>query len=89
MRGSMTTNEKIKLLGEGLKNRIDPSLIDFALDYISHSESVLSFETLCDYIADYEVIISKSEYDHILNIARELTLKIDSRYTYINPDKKN
>ncbi|WP_435929264.1 MafI family immunity protein [Dryocola sp. BD613] len=79
-------NEIIKL-GEGLKDRLDPSLIDFTLDYISHSETILAFETLCDYIADYEVKVNKDEYGKIIHIANGLGLAITSRYTYIDPEK--
>ncbi|MFS9435519.1 MafI family immunity protein [Citrobacter sp. C348] len=83
----MDINDKIRSLGEGLKDRLDPSLVDFALDYIGFSESVLAFETLCDHIADYDVVISKDEYTQVLKIANDLGLEIDSRYTYINPEK--
>ena len=37
----MNINEEIIKLGEGLKDRLDPSIIDFALDYINYSESLL------------------------------------------------
>lgn len=84
----MSINSKIRTLGEGLKDRIDASIIDFDLEYIEHSESVLAFETICDHIADYDAIITKDEYNLIINIANELNLKIDNRYLYINPDNK-
>ena len=84
----MDINDKIRSLGEVLKNRLDPSLIDFALDYIECSESVLAFETLCDHIADHDVIISNNDYMQAIEIANELGLKIDNRYTYINPRKR-
>ncbi|CAK6495766.1 hypothetical protein PANNVG_02718 [Pantoea sp. Nvir] len=83
----MDINDKIRSLGEGLKDRLDPSLVDFALEYIGLSENVLEFETLCDYIADYDVVISKDEYTQVIKIASEFGLEIDSRYTYINPEK--
>ncbi|MBU5643709.1 MafI family immunity protein, partial [Citrobacter sp. S46_ASV_140] len=38
----MDINDKIRSLGEGLKDRLDPSLVDFALDYIGFSENVLA-----------------------------------------------
>lgn len=83
----MDINDKIRSLGEGLKGRLDPSLVDFALEYIEFSENVLAFETLCDYVADHDVVISKDEYTQVLKIANDLGLEIDSRYTYINPEK--
>ena len=83
----MDLNEEISKFGEGLKGRLDSSLIDFALDYINYSESILAFETLCDYIADHGVIISADEYGKVIFIANNLGLAIDGRYTYINPEK--
>ncbi|WP_434526585.1 MafI family immunity protein [Photorhabdus asymbiotica] len=83
----MEINDKIRALGERLKDRLDPSLIDFALEYISYSENILAFETLCDHIADYDVAIEEEEYVQIITLAHELGLKIDNRYTYIDPGK--
>lgn len=83
----MDINDEIKSLGEGLKDRLDPSLVDFALEYIGFSENILAFETICDHIADLDVVISKDEYAKILKIANGFGLEIDSRYTYINPER--
>lgn len=83
----MNVNDKIRLFGEGLKDRLDPSLVDFALEYIGFSENVLAFETLCDHIADHDVVISRDEYMQVLKIVNDLGLEIDGRYKYINPDK--
>lgn len=83
----MDINDKIKSLGEGLKDRLDPSLIDFALEYIGFSENILAFETICDHIAEHDIVITKDEYSQILKIANDFGLEIDNRYTYINPEK--
>ena len=83
----MDINDELRYFGEGLKGRLEPSLVDFALDYLAFSEIVLAFETLCDHIADNDVAISKEEYLQVLKISNDLGLKIDSRYTYINPEK--
>ena len=83
----MGINDKIKSLGEGLKDRLDPSLIDFALEYIGFSENILAFEMICDHIADHDVVITKDEYYQIIKIANDFGLEIDNRYTYINPEK--
>ncbi|WEP47981.1 MafI family immunity protein [Cronobacter dublinensis subsp. beijingensis] len=84
----MSINNRIKMLGEGLKDRIDASIIDFDLEYIDHSESILAFETLCDHVADYDVVITQDEYNQVINIANELNLDINNRYLYINPENK-
>lgn len=83
----MNINEQIKAFGEGLKDRIDPSIIDYDLEYIDYSENILAFETLCDHIADYDVLITKDEYNLVIDIATKLCLEINSRYLYINPEK--
>lgn len=83
----MLVNEYIKELGSSIKDRLDPELIDYALDYINYSENVLAFETLCDHIADYEVKLSDDEYKKILNIVNLLHLDLDNRYLYIDPKK--
>ena len=80
---NMDINEKIKTFGEALKNRLDSSLIDFALEYIDFSENVLAFETLCGHIANYQVRISPDEYRQVLDIAG--LLEIDNQYTEIDP----
>jgi hypothetical protein len=79
----MSINNKIKVLGEGLKGRLEPEIVDYDLDYINHSESILAFETLCDHIADYDIVITKDEYEQIVNIVKELNLELDNRYLYI------
>ncbi|KES15476.1 hypothetical protein GASC598I20_004770 [Gilliamella apicola SCGC AB-598-I20] len=83
----MLVNDYIKELGNSIKDRLDPELVDYALDYINHSENVLAFETLCDYIADFDVKISENEYQKVLHIVDLLGLDLDNRYLYINPNK--
>lgn len=83
----MNFNDEIKAFGEGLKDRLEPSLVNFALEYIRFSESILAFETLCDYITDYDIVISKNEYTQLLKISNQLGLGIDSRYIYLNSGK--
>ncbi|EHG7610646.1 MafI family immunity protein [Citrobacter sp. Cs237] len=83
----MGINDEIREFGEGLKDRLEPSLVDFALGYLGFSENILAFETLCDHITDYDVVISKDEYTQVIKIVNYLGLEIVSRYTYINPEK--
>ena len=82
----MSISNKIKVLGEGLKGRLEPEIVDYDLDYINHSESILAFETLCDHIADYDIVITKDEYEQIVHIVKELNLEFDDRYLYIKPE---
>ncbi len=83
----MELNDKIIKLGEELKGRLEPSMVDYALEYIGYSESVLALETLCDYIGDYDVLITFDEYSKILSLVDELGLEVSARYIYINPGK--
>lgn len=80
----MLVNDRIRDLGNSLKDRLDPELVDYDLDYINHSENVLAFEMLCDHIADYDVKINNNEYKKILEIVDLLNLNLDNRYLYIN-----
>ena len=82
----MEINQDIRRLGENLKGRLAPDIVDFDLEYIDHSESILAFETLCDHIADYDVVITSDEYKQIIGIVNKLNLELDDRYLYINPD---
>lgn len=56
--------------------------IDYALDYINHSENVLAFETLCDHIADFDVKISEDEYKKVLHIVVLLGFDLGNRHLY-------
>lgn len=84
----MAIKNKISRLGEGLKDRLDPSIIDYDLEFIENGEIVLALETLCDHIADYEVKITPDEYAQIVCIVNELKLNLNERYQYINPERK-
>lgn len=79
-------NNRIKQLGEQLTDRLDPALVSYALEYIDHSESVLALETLCDFIADGDILITKLEYRHIIDLVRDMNIDMTNRYIYINPD---
>ncbi|WP_272948261.1 MafI family immunity protein [Trabulsiella odontotermitis] len=46
----------------------------------------MAFKTLCDHLADHDVVISKDEYTQLLKMANNLGLKSDNRYTYIDPE---
>ncbi|MCA6223108.1 MafI family immunity protein [Photorhabdus antumapuensis] len=83
----MIINDKIRKFGELLKDRLDPSLVNSALEYIDFSENVLAFETLCDHIGDFDIKITDDEYDQIIDIAKQFDLPIDHRYLYIKPNK--
>ncbi|WP_392551274.1 MafI family immunity protein [Orbus wheelerorum] len=81
----MLVNDRIKQLGNSIKDRLEPELVDYALDYINHSENILAFETLCDHIADFDVKLNDVEYQKVLKIVELLGLDLNNRYLYIKP----
>lgn len=64
--------ERIFKLGNGLKNRLDQGLLDGALDYVNFNEEPLAFEILCEHICEYDVAISKEEYEYAMKLAQEM-----------------
>ncbi|EKT64598.1 MafI family immunity protein [Providencia burhodogranariea] len=83
----MDIKTKISRFGEGLKGRLEPSIIDYDLEYIGNNEIVLAFEMLCDHIANYNVKLRQDEYNQIICIVNELKLDLNERYQYINPER--
>lgn len=81
----MKIDDKIRNLGRKFQNRLNKEIIDSALEYIDFNEPVLAFETLCDHIGDFHILITKEEYQEIFCIAQSLDLEIDERYFTINP----
>lgn len=59
-------------LGNSLKDRLDEKLINSALEYIDFSERGLAFDTLCDYIEDFNIELTGKENLKLLNIIKEL-----------------
>lgn len=68
---------RITQLGKNLEDRLEPSLIEGALDYIQYNEEPLAFEILCDHISEYDVAITSEEYEKIANLAKEMNLDIN------------
>lgn len=57
-------------LGSSLKGQLPNDIVDFSLDYINYNEFGLAFETLCDYIDEFNIQITQYEYKTFLDIAR-------------------
>lgn len=70
-------NIKISQLGKLLEDRLGSNLIDGALDYIQYNEESLAFEILCDHISEYDVTITKNEYELITQLIEEMNLDIN------------
>lgn len=48
----MISNKLLKF-GSKFSDRLDASLIDGAMNYISHGENRLAFEIMCDHLYEY------------------------------------
>ncbi|MFH5067067.1 MafI family immunity protein [Enterobacter cloacae complex sp. 2024EL-00215] len=68
---------RITQLAKGFEDRLDPDLIEGALDYIQYNEEPLAFEILCDHICEYDVAITSEEYERIVNLTKDMNLDID------------
>ncbi len=78
-------DNRIYALGDRFKGRLDQDQLDFSIGYVSHGENTLALETLCDYLCEYNVPISSSEYEEILYINSVFSLKLDERViAYLN-----
>ncbi|EQB4817905.1 TPA: MafI family immunity protein [Citrobacter amalonaticus] len=67
---------KISQLGKLLEDRLDPDLIDGALDYIQYDEEPLAFEILCDHISEYDITLTENEYELITQLIEEMKFDI-------------
>ena len=67
-------DNKIREFGELFKNRLNNDLLQDAIYYVDCNERGLAFETICDHISEYEVPITKKEYDIAISICNELKM---------------
>lgn len=65
-------DKKIKEFGELFKDRLNNELLKDAIYYVDCNERGLAFETICDHISEYNVPITKAEYDIAINICNVL-----------------
>ncbi|MDW8848447.1 MafI family immunity protein [Erwinia sp. MMLR14_017] len=71
-------SEKINQLGKALEDRLNPALVEGALDYIQHNEEPLAFEILCDHISEYDISITSEEYELITSLVEDMRLDINA-----------
>jgi len=69
--------DRILALGRKFKGRLEDGWLDVALDYVDDSEETLAFETLCDYIAEFDIPISTEEYDEIMKLAVDMEIDLN------------
>ena len=46
---------RIREFGKAFEGRLEPFLLEGALDYINFNEEPLAFEILCEHICEYDV----------------------------------
>jgi len=64
--------------GNKFKGRLEDMRLEIALDYIDHNEWGLAFETLCDYLVEYNVSLSAEEYGEMIKLAKDMGLNLDN-----------
>ena len=67
----MRNPEEIREIGNLFRDRLPVDILDDVLGYIDHNEVPLAVETLWDILQDYDVAITKSEYDQLIYLAKE------------------
>lgn len=75
---------RIKRFGKKLEGRLEPFLLEGALDYINFNEELLAFEILCDHICEYDVQLSQAEYDEVMELTKDMGLDtLDGPYKHL------
>jgi len=75
---------RIKEFGQAFEGRLEPFLLEGALDYINFNEEALAFEILCDHICENDVHLSQTEYDEAIALAKDMGLDIlDGPYKHL------
>jgi len=75
---------QIKAFGKAFEGRLEPFLLESALDYIDFNEEPLAFEILCEHICEYDVQLSQTEYDEAIALAKHMGLNVlDGPYKHL------
>jgi len=69
---------RILEFGNKFKGRLEDMRLEVALDYIDYNEWGLAFETLCDYLVEYNVSLSAEEYGEMIKLAKDMGLNLDN-----------
>ena len=77
--------KEVLKLGRKFVDRMDPGLLEAALQYVDFGENALAFETLCDHMCEYDIPISVEEYRTVLKLVAAMELDINGlRYVCLN-----
>lgn len=70
--------DRIFTFWKKFRGRLELTLLQGALDYVTYNEEGLAFEILCDYICDNNIKISDSEYEYAMTLAVDMGFDISS-----------
>lgn len=70
----MSVIDKIDKLGSIFRGRLGDAYLDAALDYLDYNELGLAFETLNDYLVEFDIAINQAEFDLIQELAEEMEM---------------
>ncbi len=69
--------DRIVKFGERFQRRLEPALLQGALDYVGYGEESLAFEILCDHICEYDVSINDEEYAEAIQLALDMGFSLE------------
>jgi hypothetical protein len=69
--------DRIVKFGERFQGRLEPALLQGALDYVGYGEESLAFEILCDHICEYDVSINDEEYAEAIQLALDMGFSLE------------
>jgi len=70
---------RILEFGNKFKGRLDALWLESALDYIDYNEEGLAFDTLYTYLSEYDICLSKEEYDEMIKLAKDMGFDLNCR----------
>lgn len=70
MNANNNIDEIVREFGERFRGRIEDWRLSEALKYVDFNECNLAFEVICDDICEYNVKITKIEFDEIIEIGK-------------------
>lgn len=69
--------ERILAIAAKLRDRMDPALIDGALNFLEHNEARLGFEILCDNICEADAPLTNAEYLETVALGSDFSFGLD------------
>ncbi|WP_313738968.1 MafI family immunity protein [Pseudomonas sp.] len=68
--------DRIVKFGNNFRDRLDPCLLQGALDYTAYNEESLAFEVLCDHICEYDIPLTDEEYKEAVKLIQDMELDL-------------